>query len=260
MKRFRQLDFTQRVGDRELGRFLLPLFLSAGFQCIYAMVNTAVLSRYLSQDAVALTGACSGCVSLINTMLPAFVSGFGVRACRSVGRRHLFRSVYFPIHRTAQCLRNGGHCDRWAKCGPRQLRYDSRLCSQTVSTVSACFCADRGLVPWVCPCSDPGAGGGWRISRGRSGRHLSDADHRCVLSLSHRAGHSAICAAIHGRLPRHAAFRLYRNDDQHCHGFADPPTGLSGCLPGAFTEQDRSGSCCRSPLPAFHASQAAKYF
>lgn len=85
MKRAGQLDFTRRVSDRELGRFLFPLFLSAGFQCIYAIVNTAVLSRYLSQDAVALTGACSGCVSLINSMFPAFVSGFGVRLSRCIG-------------------------------------------------------------------------------------------------------------------------------------------------------------------------------
>lgn len=111
MKRFRQLDFTQRVGNRELGRFLLPLFLSAGFQCIYAMVNTAVLSRYLSQDAVALTGACSGCVSLINTMLPAFVSGFGVRLSRCIGsgdpeeiRQGFWGAVYLTSAMGALCL------------------------------------------------------------------------------------------------------------------------------------------------------------
>ena len=46
-------------------------------------------------------------------------------ADRSVGRRRLFRPVYLPVHRTAQCLRDGGRCDRWAKCGPRQLPYDS---------------------------------------------------------------------------------------------------------------------------------------
>ncbi|MCI6012581.1 MAG: hypothetical protein MRZ97_07280, partial [Firmicutes bacterium] len=85
MKRFRQLDFTQRIGNQELRWFLFPFFLSAGFQCIYAMVNTAVISRYLSQNAVAVTGACSGCVSIINSMFAAVVSGFGVRLSRCIG-------------------------------------------------------------------------------------------------------------------------------------------------------------------------------
>ncbi|MDO4515345.1 MAG: hypothetical protein Q4B72_15105, partial [Lachnospiraceae bacterium] len=37
------------------------------------MVNTAVISRYLSQDAVAVTGGCSGFVSVINSMFAAVV-------------------------------------------------------------------------------------------------------------------------------------------------------------------------------------------
>lgn len=85
MKRFRQLDFTQRIGSQELSWFLFPFLLSAGFQSIYAMVNTAVISRYLSQNAVAVTGACSGCVSIINSVFVAFVSGFGVRLARCIG-------------------------------------------------------------------------------------------------------------------------------------------------------------------------------
>ncbi len=111
MKQARQLDFTRRVGNRELRQFLFPLFLSAGFQCIYAMVNTAVLSRYLSQDAVALTGACSGCVSLINATLPAFVSGFGVRLSRCIGsgdpeeiRQGFWGAVYLTSALGGLCL------------------------------------------------------------------------------------------------------------------------------------------------------------
>lgn len=87
MASFRQLDFTQKIGNRELGRFLFPFFLSAGFQSIYAMVNTAVISRYLSQEAVALTGACSGCVSIVHSLFPAFVSGFGCRISRCIGNK-----------------------------------------------------------------------------------------------------------------------------------------------------------------------------
>ena len=85
MKRLRQYDFTQRIADRELRSFLFPFFLSAGFQCIYAMVNTAVVSRYLSQEAVAVIGACTGCVSIFNSMLPAFISGFGIYLSRCIG-------------------------------------------------------------------------------------------------------------------------------------------------------------------------------
>ena len=85
MKRLKQYDFTKKIEDRELRCFLFPFFLSAGFQCIYAMANTAVISRYLSQDAVAVIGACTGCVSVINSMLPAFISGFGIYISRCIG-------------------------------------------------------------------------------------------------------------------------------------------------------------------------------
>lgn len=111
MKRFRQLDFTQRVGNRELRWFLFPFFLSAGFQCIYAMVNTAVISRYLSQDAVALIGACSGCVSIINATFPAFISGFGVRISRCIGsgrpeeiKQGFWSAIYMTLAIGILCL------------------------------------------------------------------------------------------------------------------------------------------------------------
>lgn len=111
MKRFRQLDFTQRVGNRELRWFLFPFFLSAGFQCIYAMVNTAVISRYLSQDAVALIGACSGCVSIINATFPAFISGFGVRISRCIGsgrpeeiKQGFWSAIYMTLSIGGLCL------------------------------------------------------------------------------------------------------------------------------------------------------------
>lgn len=111
MKRFRQLDFTQRIGKRELRWFLFPFFLAAGFQCIYTMVNTAVISRYLSQDAVAVTGACSGCVSIINSMFAAVVSGFGVRLSRCIGsgdseeiRHGFWCAVYLTSAMGVLCL------------------------------------------------------------------------------------------------------------------------------------------------------------
>ena len=111
MKRFRQLDFTQRIGNQELRWFLFPFFLSAGFQCIYAMVNTAVISRYLSQNAVAVTGACSGCVSIINSMFAAVVSGFGVRLSRCIGsddpeeiRQGFWGAVYLTSAMGVLCL------------------------------------------------------------------------------------------------------------------------------------------------------------
>ena len=85
MKQIKQYDFTQKIENRELRRFLFPFFLSAGFQCIYTMVNTAVVSRYLSQEAVAVIGACTGCVTIFNSMLPAFISGFGIYITRCIG-------------------------------------------------------------------------------------------------------------------------------------------------------------------------------
>ena len=110
MKRFKQYDFTQKIADRELQCFLFPFFLSAGFQCIYAMVNTAVVSRYLSQEAVAVIGACTGCVSIINSMLPAFISGFGIYISRCIGsgdseeiRQGFWGAVYITLAIGAIC-------------------------------------------------------------------------------------------------------------------------------------------------------------
>lgn len=111
MKSFKQYDFTQKLGNRELSSFLFPFFLSAGFQCIYTIVNTAVVSRYLSQEAVAVIGACSGCVSIINSMLPALISGFGIYLSRCIGsndssetRQGFWGAVYISLTLGIICL------------------------------------------------------------------------------------------------------------------------------------------------------------
>ena len=111
MKLFKQYDFTQKVGNRELACFLFPFFLSAGFQCIYALVNTAVVSRYLSQEAIAVIGACSGCVSIIDSMLPALISGFGIYLSRCIGsndseetRQGFWGAVYISLALGILCL------------------------------------------------------------------------------------------------------------------------------------------------------------
>ena len=87
MRQIKQYDFTQKIEDQKLRCFLFPFFFSAGFQCIYTMVNTAVVSRYLSQDAVAAIGACTGCVTIFHSMIPAFISGFGIYITRCIGSR-----------------------------------------------------------------------------------------------------------------------------------------------------------------------------
>lgn len=75
------------------------------------MVNTAVISRYLSQDAVALIGACSGCVSIINATFPAFISGFGVRISRCIGsgrpeeiKQGFWSAIYMTLSIGGLCL------------------------------------------------------------------------------------------------------------------------------------------------------------
>lgn len=75
------------------------------------MVNTAVISRYLSQDAVALIGACSGCVSIINATFPAFISGFGVRISRCIGsgrpeeiKQGFWSAIYMTLAIGGLCL------------------------------------------------------------------------------------------------------------------------------------------------------------
>lgn len=59
-------DFTKEPNKKELTLFLLPIICSGIFQQLYSLINTAVVSRYLSYEAVAVIGACSSYHSLQN--------------------------------------------------------------------------------------------------------------------------------------------------------------------------------------------------
>lgn len=70
------IDFREKIPERKLTVFLLPLILSGLFQQIYAPVSTAVAGRYLSQQAVAVIGACSACKSLEGFLFVSMTTGF----------------------------------------------------------------------------------------------------------------------------------------------------------------------------------------
>lgn len=51
-------DFTKEQSTKELSFFLFPMLFSVTFQRIYSLINTAVISQYLSYTAVAVIGSC----------------------------------------------------------------------------------------------------------------------------------------------------------------------------------------------------------
>lgn len=53
------MNFTGEQKKAELYFFLIPILCSGAFQQLYSLINTAVISRYLSYESVAVIGACS---------------------------------------------------------------------------------------------------------------------------------------------------------------------------------------------------------
>lgn len=80
-------DFTEEPNKKELTLFLLPIICSGIFQQIYSLVNTAVVSRHLSYEAVAVIGACSSYYSMQNYIFVGMTTGFGFYIYRCIGTK-----------------------------------------------------------------------------------------------------------------------------------------------------------------------------
>lgn len=80
-------DFTEEPNKKELTLFLLPIICSGIFQQIYSLVNTAVVSRHLSYEAVAVIGVCSSYYSMQDFIFVGMTTGFGFYIYRCIGTK-----------------------------------------------------------------------------------------------------------------------------------------------------------------------------
>lgn len=78
-------DFTRAQSGKELAFFLLPMICSGMFQQVYSLINTAVVSRYLSYDSVAVIGACQPYASMQGFVCVGMTTGFGFYLFRCIG-------------------------------------------------------------------------------------------------------------------------------------------------------------------------------
>ncbi len=78
-------NFTGKLSDREVGRFLLPLFVSTVFSNGYSMVNAAVSGRFLTPGALAVIVACGSCLSMESYLYVSMTTGFGFFINRCIG-------------------------------------------------------------------------------------------------------------------------------------------------------------------------------
>ena len=78
-------DFTKEQSTKELSFFLFPMLFSVTFQRIYSLINTAVISQYLSYTAVAVIGSCQAFVSIQEFIFLGMTTGFGFYIFRCIG-------------------------------------------------------------------------------------------------------------------------------------------------------------------------------
>ncbi|MBQ3080565.1 MAG: MATE family efflux transporter [Clostridia bacterium] len=81
------LDFTRGEPMRLLIRFSIPMLLGAVFQIMYNMVDSAVLGRFVSKNALAAVGATSSIGALIMMVINAVTNGFSIMASQTWGAK-----------------------------------------------------------------------------------------------------------------------------------------------------------------------------
>lgn len=78
-------DFTRYCSGKELAAFLLPVMLVELSGQVSGLVNTAVMSRVLSRQAVVTVGACRVYPLILNNFIGTTATGFGVYVTRYIG-------------------------------------------------------------------------------------------------------------------------------------------------------------------------------
>lgn len=93
----RILNFTGEQKKAELYFFLIPILCSGAFQQLYSLINTAVISRYLSYESVAVIGACALYASLQDFLFAGMTTGFSfyIYRCIGTGEEETFRKGFW---------------------------------------------------------------------------------------------------------------------------------------------------------------------
>ncbi len=77
--------FTEKISERELALFLLPLMFSSIFQQLYTPFGAAAAGRFLNEEAVAVIGACSAWESILDALFVSMTTGFAISINRMAG-------------------------------------------------------------------------------------------------------------------------------------------------------------------------------
>ena len=81
-------DFTKKWDMRLLLSFMMPLIVSELFQEVYALVNTAVISKVRSYEAVAVMGSVSSLTTLRSYLFVDMTAGFGIFLAKCIGSQN----------------------------------------------------------------------------------------------------------------------------------------------------------------------------
>lgn len=77
--------FTEKISERELAFFVLPLMLSSIFQQLYTPLGAAAAGRFLNEEAIAVIGACSAWDSILDALFVSMTTGFAILINRMAG-------------------------------------------------------------------------------------------------------------------------------------------------------------------------------
>lgn len=86
-RRFKNVDFTTGNIMQNLIVFAIPMLIGAIFQLLYNMVDSAVLGRFVSMEALASVGATATTTMLLNQLTNAVTNAMSIQASQAWGAR-----------------------------------------------------------------------------------------------------------------------------------------------------------------------------
>lgn len=98
-------DFNEKLSEKEMLLFLLPLLLSGVFQQIFTPYSTAIAARYLTEESLAVVGALGACKSVEDAVFVGMTTGFSFCVNRAAG--HSDPKRFLKVFREALCLAGG---------------------------------------------------------------------------------------------------------------------------------------------------------
>ena len=99
------IDFKERISEKTMFFFLLPLLLSGVFQQIFTPYSTAIAARYLPEYSLAVVGALGAYKSVQDAIFVGMTTGFSFCVNRAAGDQDPGR--YVRVFREALYLTGG---------------------------------------------------------------------------------------------------------------------------------------------------------